>query len=175
MSLSEVMRFKKLHYDIGDLIYGPNGEERVIAFSELIAYYKDKLKAINGKIIYAYLTPDATEPNSSDFDFCIIMKIKNDTGKNVILIESPIRYSDKCIASFVFCKQNNKLDDYYYETMKLTCRLSSAKFEEYITSMCELSTDKNSTLFWKKPIYVHTILSKFADISMRYTPSLHQN
>lgn len=174
MALSEIMKFKKLQYNIGDLIHGPRGVERVNAFNDLISYYRDKLKAINGKIIYAYLTPDDTEPNSTQFDFCIIMKIKNEIGHEIILVECPIRYSDKCLASYLYCKSNNKLDDYYYETMKLTCRLSLGRFDEYINVMCELSTIKDHDLYWKKPLHVNTLLDKFGDLSMRYTPSMYQ-
>lgn len=174
MALSEIMKFKRLHYNIGDLVNGPKGVERVNAFNDLIGYYKDKLKGINGKIIYAYLTPDDTEPNSSQFDFCIIMKIKNELGREIILVECPLRYSDKCITSYLYCKSNNKLDDYYYETMKLTCRLSLKRFNEYIESMCNLSTDKSNELYWKKPQYVNILLDKFGDLSMRYTPPMYQ-
>jgi len=175
MAMTEIMKFKRLHYNIGDLIYGPKGPERIAAFNEIISFYKEKLKAINGKIIYAYLTPDDTERNSTKFDFCIVMKIRNEQGHEIILIETPIRYSDKCIASFVACKKANKLEDYYYETMKLSCRLTAKSFNEYIENMCDLSTDASSANYWKLTKGVNIILEKFADISMRYIPSLYQN
>ena len=43
MALSEVMKFKRLHYNIGDLVNGPKGVERVNAFNELITYYNKKI------------------------------------------------------------------------------------------------------------------------------------
>lgn len=158
---------KRLDIPIKELIKPLIGNNRDKLFMEIIDEYKKRYPDI--KLIYAYLN----SVSSLGVDFCLIFKARAKAdGAFVNIIECPMLYTERSISGYLYCKEHpddtNNVDNYFNEALDLSTRITTTKFNEFITIMCELSLDSSDPLYWKSPNNIIKLIDKLSELSLRY-------
>lgn len=156
-------KYKKLKIPMPEKMYIlPEAREKL--FMHMINEYKTRCPGLT--LLYAYLNHDAEFP----VDYLLIFKAMSDDNRvSLILFETPYLYSDRTLPGYRYCLRNNLLDDFFQESTDQMPRLSRGRFNEYITTMLELSMNKESPEYWRAPGNASKLGKGLVDLSVIYT------
>ena len=139
-----------------------NPDLRQKLFTEIYTLYGKKFEI---KLLYAYLNFDP----EVIVDYCVIYSARNDSDTaDLILFDIPPIHSDRSTPGYRYCKRTKKTTEFFNYGIDHMVVMERAKFNEFIVKSLELSLDKNSDLYWKKPEHYKDLLQSLLDMSLMY-------
>ena len=133
-------------------------------FQNLIDNYKVFWPELN--LIYAFLNFNSKNP----IDYLLIFTGQSN-GEKIILWDAPYLYSNKTIPAYRYICKNNLYEQFFKFAEESLCRITFAKFKEFIPStLCGLSLDKDNSKYWKNPENADILLEAMSDLALQYTP-----
>ena len=152
---------KKLKIPVKELQF-IKPDVRQKAFAEIYQTYQNKYGI---KLVFAYLNTDP----SVIIDYIVMYKAKDRTGTtDIIMYDAVPACSDRSTPGYIYCKRNNKVDDFYTEGINSMTILSLENFNQFIELGLQLSRDKSSELYWKSPNNFKEVALGLLDMAFQY-------
>ena len=131
-------------------------------FTEIYTMYSKKFGV---KLLYAYLNSDP----EIIVDYCVIYAARNDANTaDLILFDIPPIHSDRSTPGYRYCKRVKKTNEFFNYGIDNMVIMERSKFNEFIEMSLELSLDKKSDKYWKRPEHYKDLLQALLDMSLIY-------
>lgn len=138
----------------------PDMREKI--FREIVDTYQQKFGL---KLLYAFLNTD----NELIADYAAVFSVRNsmDTMDLVIYLIPPA-YTELSTPGYRYCRVNKMAFKWYQFGIDHMVTLTKQNFYGFITETLQLSLDKNSPGYWKRPENYFVVLTGLMDLSHLY-------